>query len=140
MKRFLLVLALAIFTLNSFAQSNTSNSKITAYDQSQSLEVFVSKKGKIEVNGKKISLADLEKQLLELKKRKGFVKFERRSLAGVIGHVNSDSKYEPGWFVGGLAGTVVLGSLGALVYLLTTPKEYSGEVIRILIVLFKAWK
>jgi len=79
MKRLLFVLALTIFSLTSFAQSGTNVTQVTADDQSQSVEIFVNKKGKIQLNGKKISLNKLEKQLLELKKGKGSVKFAAES-------------------------------------------------------------
>jgi biopolymer transport protein ExbD len=78
MKRFLFVFALTLCSLNSFAQSNPIQT--SSVQQTPSLEIFVNEKGKIYVDGKKVSITELDQQLADLKKNNGFVKFAKEKI------------------------------------------------------------
>ncbi len=75
MKRILFVLTLSIFSLNSFAATETSLQSIEIAQQKESIQLYINANGKVFVDGKKISIKKLEKALIEIKKKKGIVKF-----------------------------------------------------------------
>ena len=77
MKRIFFILAIALFSFNSFAQSNYPKTQTVNIDQSKYLQVFINTKGKLIVDGKKMSLKTLDKKLAELKKNNGYVQLAR---------------------------------------------------------------
>lgn len=75
MKRIFFVLTLSIFTFNSFAATQKTVQISETLQQQSSIELYIDAKGKVFVNGKKISIKKLEKTLIEIKNKKGLVKF-----------------------------------------------------------------
>lgn len=71
MKRILLLFTILLLATNLHAQSS---SKV---NQKEVLEVFVNKKGKVYVNGKKTNSKDLEKKLATLQEKNGVVHYFR---------------------------------------------------------------
>jgi len=78
MKRIVFILALALFSFQSYAQSTgIPLKKPVKIDQTQYLEVFINAKGKIYVNGKKTKLKDVDPLLSDLKQKNGYVRLAR---------------------------------------------------------------
>jgi biopolymer transport protein ExbD len=77
MKRIVFILALALFSFNSYAQSNYPKTQTTNIDKTQYLQVFVNAKGKLFVDGKKMSLKNLDKKLAVLSKNNGYIQLAR---------------------------------------------------------------
>lgn len=77
MKRIVFILALALFSFHSYAQSTASPKPSTAVDQTQYLQVFINAKGKIYVDGEKTRLKDFEQLLSDLKKRNGYIRLAK---------------------------------------------------------------
>lgn len=79
MKRILFILALSFFSLNSFSQvtKGSVGININKANKNEVLKVFLDVKGKIFVDGKKMSLKKLDKKLIELKAKNGIVYYSR---------------------------------------------------------------
>jgi len=75
MKRILFILTLSIFSLNAFAISETQIQSEEISQQKETIELYIDANGKVFVDGKKISIKKLEKALVEIKEKKGLVKF-----------------------------------------------------------------
>ena len=75
MKRILFVLTLSIFSLNSFAASQVAIQPKEISQQKASIELYIDAKGRVYVNGKKMSSKKIEKMLIDIKSKKGIVKF-----------------------------------------------------------------
>ena len=82
MKQILFILALSFFTLNSFAQvtKGSAGIDINKANKNEVLKVFLDAKGKIFVDGKKISLKKLDKKLIDLTTKNGVVYYSRASV------------------------------------------------------------
>lgn len=77
MKRIIFIFLLLLGSYGSFAQINPSTSQANSISTSTTLEVSINKKGKILVDGKKVSVEDLDKLIKELKSKKGVLKFAK---------------------------------------------------------------
>jgi biopolymer transport protein ExbD len=76
MKRIIFILALALFSMNSYGQSTVTPQKVQI-DETQFVQLVINTKGKIYVDGKKTSIKNLDKILSDLKKKNGLVKMAR---------------------------------------------------------------
>jgi biopolymer transport protein ExbD len=75
MNRIIFVLTLSIFSIHSFAATQKLSHVHQSFQQQANIELFIDAKGKVFVDGKKISMNKLEKILIEIKDKKGLVKF-----------------------------------------------------------------
>lgn len=80
MKRILLLIFLSLGAISSFAQESSDSSQVNTINQNESVEVYINKKGKIIVDGKKTTLKKLDEVLAEIKSKNGIVKLAKASL------------------------------------------------------------
>lgn len=82
MKRILFILALSFFSLNSFSQvtKGSIGIDINKANKNEILKVFLDAKGKIFVDGKKMSLKKLDRKLTELEAKNGIVYYSRANV------------------------------------------------------------